>query len=207
MTTDRKLKIIFGLLSLGLLITLLIKLTIVPGGMILSGLFLGGMLLIAVLIGCLILTGIFKLIFKKNSFLTLFSITTSIAFLVFHYYLYSPILKITVPKGYTGQVNLVLSNTDHNILTLDSNGIGYLTKWTFNKTYIPPIVVETDGRKINNLCNGFNPSTFWGYSKFCCIAGKTIKSLSFDIKRDSANEQGVFYGKGFSQYVDTNKVY
>jgi hypothetical protein len=38
MTTDRKLKIIFGMLTMVLLISLLIKLKSIPGGMILSGL-------------------------------------------------------------------------------------------------------------------------------------------------------------------------
>jgi hypothetical protein len=55
MTTDRKLKIIFGLLSIGLLTTLLFKLKDVPGGMILSGLFLGGIIIVGIVLGCLIL--------------------------------------------------------------------------------------------------------------------------------------------------------
>ena len=41
MTIDNKLKIIFGITSVALLSTLIIKLKYVPGGMILSGLFLG----------------------------------------------------------------------------------------------------------------------------------------------------------------------
>ena len=59
----------------------------------------------------------------------------TVGFFAYHYHLYSPTLKIIVPDGYTGEVNLVLSNVDKNILTLDNNAIGYLTKWTFNKTY------------------------------------------------------------------------
>ena len=116
MTTDRKLKIIFGVLSVGLLTTLFIKLKDVPGGMILSGLFLGGMIIVGIIIGCLIFSGILRLIFKRFSFLTLLFITTTISFLAFHYQLYSPTLTIIVPDGYRGEINLVLSNVDDNIL-------------------------------------------------------------------------------------------
>jgi hypothetical protein len=202
---DRNLKIIFGIISVLLLISLIIKLKTVPGGLILSGLFLGGMFIVGILITCLLLALILKLLFKGYSFLTLYLIVISVGFVAYHYQLYSPTLKIVVPKGYTGEVNLVLSNMDNNILTLDSNGIGYLNKWTFNKTYAAPKVFEADGKQINNLCVGFNPSTFWGYRKFCCVEGKVIKSKSFEIVRAN-NEQQKFYSKGFAQFVDTKKL-
>ena len=204
---DRNLKIIFGLLSTLLFIGIIYKLTKIPGGMILSGLFLGGMVLIGIIILCLIITLIVKLVFKSSSFLTLFAIITTITFIGFHYYLYSPTLKIVVPNGYTGTIHLVLSNGDNNILTVDSNGIGYLNKWTFEKIYSKPIVKQMNGQNLDSNCVGFNPSTFWGYSKFCCVAGKTIKSMSFEIKRNSNNRQNQFQAKGFSQYVDTKKLY
>ena len=180
--TDRKLKIIFGILSIGLLTTLLFKLTNVPGGMILSGLFLGGMMLVGIIIGCLILAGILKLIFKQTSFLTIFSVTTTISFLIFHYQLYSPTLTIIVPNGYKGEINLVLSNAGENMLTVDSNGIGYLTEWTFNKTYSRPIVKQIDGKDLDKNLVGFNPSSFFGTS---IGGGNSIKSLSFEIVPDS----------------------
>src|SRR5690606_14068814 len=176
MTTDRKLKIIFGILSVVLLTTLLIKLTNVPGGMILSGLFLGGMMIVGIIIGCLILSGLLKLIFKKTSFLTILSITTTFSFLAFHYQLYSPTLKIIVPNGYKGEINLILSNVKDNILTVDSNGIGYLNEWTFNKTYSRPIVEQLDGKNLDKNLVGFNPSTFFGTS---IGGGNAIKSLRF----------------------------
>jgi hypothetical protein len=204
---DRNLKIIFGLLSTLLFVGLIYKLTKIPWGMILPGYFLGGLVLIGVLILCLIVTLIAKRVFKSLSFLTLLGITTTIAFIGFHYYLYSPTLKIIVPNGYTGTINLVLSNVDHNVLTVDSNGIGYLTKWTFEKTYSKPIVHQINGQDLGSKCVGFNPSTFWGYSKFCCVAGKTIKSISFDIERKNNDGQNQFQAKGFSQYVDTKKLY
>ena len=162
MTTDRKLKIIFGILSVGLLTTLLIKLTNVPDGMILSGLFLGGMMIVGIILGCLILTGLLKLVFEKTSFLSILFITTTISFLAFHYQLYSPTLTIKVPNGYNGEIHLILSNVEDNVLTVDSNGIGYLTEWTFNKTYSRPIVEQIDGKNLDENLVGFNPSTFFG---------------------------------------------
>jgi hypothetical protein len=204
---DRNLKIIFGPLSTFLFIVLIYKLANIPGGMILPGYFLGGVILIGVIIVSLIVTAIAKQIIKSFSFLTLFTITTTIAFIGFHYYLYSPILKIIVPNGYRGTINLVLSNVDDNVLTVDSNGIGYLNKWTFEKTYSKPLVQQINGQNLDSNCVGFNPSTFWAYSKFCCVNGKTIKSLSFELVRKNISGQNLFQAKGFSQYVDTKKLY
>lgn len=193
MTTDRKLKTIFGLLSVGLLTTLLFTLTKVPGGMILSGLFLGGMMIIGIIIGCLALSGLLRVFFRRSSFLTILFITTSISFLAFHYQLYSPTLTITVPNGYKGEINLVLSNVKENILTVDSNGIGYLNEWTFNKTYSQPVVRQIDGKNLEKNLVGFNPSTFFGKS----VGGpNAIKSLSFEVVPDSV--------LGHKQYSSTD---
>lgn len=159
---DRKLKIITGLLAAFLAISLLVKLRYIPGGMILSGLFLGSMLLVAIIFGCLVVAGILRLVTNKYFFFTLFSVATIISFLVFHYKLYSPTLKIIVPKGFTGKVILVLANVDENILNVDSNGIGYLNQWTFEKTYSEPVVFDSDGNNIKERLVGFNPSAFWG---------------------------------------------
>ena len=128
---NRNLKIATGLVSLGLLATLIYKLTEIPGGMILSGLFLGGMVIVLILVGGLILTWLTKLISKRLPFWTVYFTITAIAFSVFHYQLYSPTLKIVVPENYTGEINLVKSNVSENILTVDSNGIGYLNEWNF----------------------------------------------------------------------------
>lgn len=204
--TNRKLKIIFGLLSVGLLTTLLFKLTTVPGGMILSGLFLGGMCIVGIIIGCLILSGLLKLIFKKTPYLTLIFITTSISFLAFHYQLYSPTLTIIVPNGYKGEINLVLSNVDDNILTVDSNGIGYLTEWTFNKTYSRPIVKQVDGKNLNEYLIGFNSSTFFGKGKTCCVEKREIQSLSFKIGTKVHVEDEYFESKSLTELVDNDKT-
>lgn len=179
MTVDNKLKILFGITSMVLLFTLIIKLNYVPGGMILSGLFLGGMLLIGILMGCFVLTSILKLVFKYNSFLTLFSIVTTISFLIFHYKLYSPTLKIIVPNGYKGEISLVRSNIEENILVVDSNEIGYLNEWTFKKIYTKPIVEQVNGKKLESELVWYNSSTFWSYGRTCCLHGKHIESKTF----------------------------
>jgi hypothetical protein len=204
---DRNLKILFGILSAFLLITLIITLTTVPGGLILSGLVLGGMFIIGILIACLLITLLLKLFIKKYSFSTLYFILISISFLAYHYQVYSPTLKIVVPDNYTGEVSLVLSNVDNNILTVDSNGVAYVSKWTFNKTWSEPEVFTTSGKKINKQCVGFNPSTFWGLSEFCCVDGKVIRSLSFEIVPKDKIGQKQFYSRGLAGLVDTKKLY
>jgi len=207
MTTDRKLKIIFGILSLVLLTTLIIKLTNVPGGMILSGLFLGGMMIVGIILGCLILTGVLRLFFKRTSFLTIFSITTAISFLAFHYQLYSPTLTIIVPNGYRGEINLVLSNVDDNILTVDSNGIGYLNEWTFNKTYSRPTVKQLDGKNLDNNLVGFNPSTFWAKGQTSSSENNIkIETLSFEIVSDDKLGQKQYNSTDLSNLVDKTKL-
>jgi len=203
MPTHRKLKIIFGILSGGLLVSLLIKLNNVPGGMFLSGLFLGGMLIVGIILGCLILTGILRLVLKKTSFMTLLFITTSISFLVFHYQLYSPTLTIKVPNDYKGEINLVLSNVKDNILKVDCNGIGYLNEWTFNKTYSRPIVEQIDGKNLDKNLVGFNPSTFFGTS---VGGGNAIKSLSFEIVPDDKIGQKQYYSKDLTTLVNKKMV-
>ena len=114
--SDNVLKISSGLISFCLFASLILKLQHVPGGMILSGLFFGGMILVFILIACLPFTLLLNKILKKKSFLITYSILTSVAFLIFHYYLYSPTLKIIVPENYSGEIDLVLANVDDNIL-------------------------------------------------------------------------------------------
>jgi hypothetical protein len=206
MTTDRKLKIIFGVLSVGLLTTLLFKLTNVPGGIILPGLFLGIMMIAGIILGCLILTGILRLIFRRTSFLTIFSITTAISFLAFHYQLYSPTLTIKVPNGYNGEINLVLSNVKDNILTVDSNGIGYVDKWTFDNTYSRPIVEQMDGKGLDKNLVGFNPSTFWVKGKSSGTSGREIESISFEIVPDNKLGQKQYYSTDLTTLVDKKLI-
>ncbi|RDC61614.1 hypothetical protein [Adhaeribacter pallidiroseus] len=203
---ERKFKILAGLLSILLLFSLIIKLVNVPGGMILSGLVLGSFVLIAILLGSLIVAALLRLVFKKFSILTLYSVTTSIGFLLLHYNLYSPTLRIIVPPGFTGEVNLILSNVDDNILEVDSNGIGYVNQWTFDKIYTKPIVFESSGKNITERCVGFNPSTFWSKGKTCCLQGNQINTLSFEVVPIGKIGQKQYYSKDLTKLVDTSLV-
>ena len=140
--TRRTTTILTGILSVGLLTTLFIKLSNVPSGMFLSGLALGTMWIIIIVLVCLILTAILNRIFKTQSFLIILFLTTTIGFTYFHYKLYSPTLTIVVPTNYSGEVDLILANVTDNILTLDTNGIGYIDQWTFDKNLQRTINVD-----------------------------------------------------------------
>lgn len=203
---ESKLKLIFGFTSAGLLSTLLYKLSYIPGGMILSGLSLGGIIILVIIIGCIFLSKLLKQIFRKNSFLTLVFITTSVCFVVFHYKLYSPTLTIVVPDGYRGEVNLVLSNMSENNLAVDSNGIGYLTEWTFDKTYSRPIVIQENGKNLDEYLIGFNISTFFGRSKSCCVGNSEIQSLSFKIGTKPHLEDEYFDSGSITELVNKDKT-
>ncbi len=206
MTIDNKLKILFGTTSLLLLFTVIIKLNYVPGGMILSGLFLGGMLLVGILMGCLVLASILKLIFKFTSFLTLFAIITTISLLIFRYQLYSPTLKIIVPNNYVGEINLVRSNVEENILVVDSNGVGYLNEWTFKKTYTKPIVERVNGKRLDAELVWYNPSAFWARVKSCCFHGRNIESLSFKILSENSLVGEDYEAKVLTELVNEKLV-
>lgn len=204
--TDFRLKIILGSVATVLLITLLDKLKSIPGGLILSGLFLGSMILAAIIIGCLLLTPVVRILLRNYSFLTVFFILASISFLVFHYHLYSPTLTIIVPNGYTGEVSLVRSKAKDNILTVDSNGIGYLNRWTFGKVYTKPIVRQADGKNLEKNLVGFNASAFFGAGKSCCIDGLFIESINFEIVPDDKTGTKQYYSHNLITLVDKRLV-
>lgn len=203
---ERRVKYIFACSSLLLLTLLLFKIAKLPGGMILPGYVMGGMFLAIILIVCATLAGITTSIVKKYSFLTLFSIISTVAFLVFHYYLYSPTLKIVIPKGYSGEVRLVRSTVRENVLTIDSNGIGYINGWTFEKTYTEPVVVDVEGESINNKIKGFNQSTFWSKGKAVSTEFTgTIDYLSFEIISQE-KFRSTYENSDFTKFVDKSKL-
>ncbi len=203
----RKLKISTGLISLGLLATLIYKLTDVSGGMILSGLILGGMVITMIMVCGLILTSLIELISKRLPFWTVYFTITAVAFTVFHYQLYSPSLKIVVPENYIGEINLVKSNVSKNILTVDSNGIGYLNEWTFNKLYSKPIVVDQNGTDLTKHCVGFNPSTFFGrITSSSSENNMIIKSLSFEIVPKEKIGEKQYYHTDLTKLIDVEKI-
>ncbi|MCL6218465.1 hypothetical protein [Zunongwangia pacifica] len=200
-------KIVTGLISLGLLATLIYKLTEVSSGVFLSGLFLGGMIITLILVGGLILTWLTKLISKELPFWTIYFTITAIVFSVFHYQLYSPTLKIVVPENYTGQVSLIKSNVTENILTVDSNGIGYLNEWTFNHTYSKPIVVDVNGKNLEEQLVGFNNSSFFGLGTSATLKNQIeIKSKSFEIVPEDKTDVKQYYHTNLSKLVDKEKI-
>ena len=198
--TRRTTTILTGILSVGLLTTLFIKLSNVPSGMFLSGLALGTMWIIIIVLVCLILTAILNRIFKTQSFLIILFLTTTIGFTYFHYKLYSPTLTIVVPTNYSGEVDLILANVTDNILTLDTNGIGYIDQWTFDKTYTRPIVIDQDGNNLDSLLVGFNPTSFWSKGKCCCIDNQEIYTKGFKIKRNK--KEDVFKFRSLIHLID-----
>lgn len=204
---NRNLKIATGIISLGLLATLIYKLTDVPGGMFLSGLFLGGMWIVIILAVGLLLTWLTRLIFKKISFWTIYFSLTAIAFVLFHYQIYSPTLKIVVPENFTGQVSLIKSNVTENILTVDSNGIGYLNEWTFSHSYVKPTVVDVNGKNLEEQLVGFNNSSFFGLGTATTSEnGIEIKSKSFEIVPNDKTDEKQYYHTNLSKLVDKEKI-
>ena len=115
-------------------------------------------------------------------------------------------MTIKVPNGYRGEINLVLSNVKENILSVDSNGIGYINKWTFNKTYSRPIVEQVDGKNLDNNLVGFNPSTFLGKRKSSDTNGREIESISFEIVPDNRLGQKQYYSKDLMKLVNKKLV-
>jgi hypothetical protein len=152
----------------------------VPGGMFFSGLFFGVFILFGIIIGCIIVTAIINVLLKKVNQLKIFYTLLTISFLYFHYFLYSPTLKITVPKGFSGYVYLKKSYVNKNQLILDSTGIGEITEWTFNKAYSKPIVVDTDGNNLDAYCVGYSNTSFYGKSVSTSSLGSG-EALSFQI--------------------------
>ncbi len=204
---NRNLKIATGIISLGLLVTLIYKLTDVPGGMFLSGLLLGGMWIVIILVVVLLLTWLTRLIFKKVSFWTIYFTLTAIAFAFFHYQIYSPTLKIVVPENFTGQVSLIKSNVTENILTVDSNGIGYLNEWTFNHSYLKPTVVDDNGKNLEGQLVGFNNSSFFGLGTATTLENQIeIKSKSFEIVPEDKTDEKQYYHTNLSKLVDKEKI-
>lgn len=205
------LKLIIGLTTLILLVILIVQLIKTPTFM-LPSVYLAGMFVIALLVGSLIIAGIIKLIFKKSSFIMVLCSIVSIVSIFSMCKFYSPTLTIIVPKGYTGQVTLVLSNVDKDILNVDSNGIGYITERTFDKVYTKPIVLETDGTDISNQAVGFSPSNFWAktvpgtHRESNYQIGLEIDFKSFEVVPKDKEGQKQYYSIDLSELVDKSKL-
>ena len=128
----------------------------------------------------------------------------------FTYKFFYPIqLTVTVPKGYQGKISLVLSNVDKDILTVDKNGIGYITKQTFDRNKAKPIVLEKDGTDVSDYCVGFNPSTFWavGNSSYATEENIEIQFLSFELVPKDKKGEKQYYSAGLMELVEKTKLY
>lgn len=88
----------------------------------------------------------------------------------------------------------------------DKNGIGYITEWTFNKTYSRPIVEQMDGKNLDRNLVGYNPSTFFGKGKSCCVEGNQIENLSFEIVPDDKIGEKQYYSKNFRDFINKKLV-
>ncbi|MDI9256758.1 hypothetical protein [Flavobacterium sedimenticola] len=123
------------------------------------------------------------------------------------YKLYSPKIEITVPKNFEGQVNLVLSNTENNILKIDKNGIGYINKFTYDKIYKKPLVKETDGNEITHHCIGYNPTTFYAVGTYYLNKNDSVKTLQFEIIHDGKERRNFFEFNDIRNKLDKKLLY
>lgn len=199
----RNMKKILVTLSVVLLLIYLYQLTQLPGGFFFSSLFYAIIISIFITFCIALFTSISKFIFKKQDFVIRLSSVAIIILSITINELYSPTLKIIVPKNYSGEVNLTLSNLDHNELNIDENGIGYITKWTFEKTYTKPKVYDTDGNDLSHLLLSYDNNKFWGQS---VGTGNTIRSLNFEIAKDAQQKEKTYISRWLEK-VDLNKVY
>jgi len=205
------LKLTVGLLAIILLIILITRLVKAPTFM-LSSVYATAIVVTGLLVGSLIVAGVVKLIFTQASFFVVFSSVVSIASIILMFKFYSPTLTIIVPKGYVGRITMVLSNVNKDILTVDSNGIGYITKLTFDKTYTKPVVLETDSTDISNQCVGFSPSTFWAktvpgtHRDSNYQIGLEIDFLSFEVVPKDKQGQKQYYSPDLNGLIDKEKV-
>ncbi|MDW5290556.1 hypothetical protein [Formosa sp. PL04] len=162
------------------------------------------MILSIILFGSLIIGLIIKAIFKHYSFKTLLLSLFTICSVIGIFYLHKPTYDIIVPENYIGEVNLILSNVKENRLILDENGIGYINKVTFNKTFNPKII--QNGIEINERTVGFNPSTFWAISKTTTKNGKEIKALTFEIVPKDKIGEKQYYHTELSKFVNDKLI-
>lgn len=200
-----KIKIIAALISVILLAGVAAVIFGMPGGMFLSSFYFMVICLGILLLVSGVAARIIQLLAGRGSFLILFSCTTSAASMAFLILYYDPGLTITCPKGYTGAVVLVLTTADRDILTLDSNGIGYITRRTFKRTYRKPRVIDAGGTDISARCVGYNPSTFWANSTYLG-GGQKIRSLSFELVPEDQKGQKQYYTIILDEKVDKTKI-
>ncbi len=137
--------------------------------------------------------------------------------IIFSIFLYvkfnSHTITIVVPKGYTGGISLVMSNIEKDILHVDSNGVGYITKRTFDKLHRKPIVLEDGKTDISNQAVGYNSSTFWGIGTASRIStspndtSTTIFFKTFEVVPIEKIGQKQYYYTDILECIDTANIY
>jgi len=207
------LELILGIIALVSMSTLAIQLAKASTFM-LPSVYLTVIVIAALSVGSLIIAIIVKLSLNRGSFFATLCIIISIASVILIFKFYSPKLTVVIPDGYVGKITLVLSNVHKDILKVDSNGIGYITKWTFDRTYTKPIVLEANGTNVSDQCVGFNPSTFWAKGTFSVsnttnrnVEKVDIYSLSFEIVPKDKLGQKQYYNVDLIKLVDKAKLY
>jgi len=121
-------------------------------------------------------------------------------------------LTVIVPKGYIGKICLILSNCETNVLKIDSNGIGYINKSTYNNTYAKPLVLESDSTNITSRIVGYNPASFWSKGSFSMISTNNstntneIHFMSFEIVPVGKEGQKQYYTTDIDQFIDVSKL-
>ena len=141
-------------------------------------------------------------------------VSTSIFVICFMYHWLFPIrLKIIIPKNYQGKITLVLSNVKSDNLNVNENGIGYITKQTFDGTYYKPIVLETDGTNISDRIVGFNSSTFWAIGKASNAFDENnfrkeleVRYLSFEVVPPCTKGEMQNYRPNLIEFIDQTKL-
>jgi hypothetical protein len=115
--------------------------------------------------------------------------------------------KIVVPNNYVGEVCLVKSKSDTNILTLDSNGIGYINNKAFEELRFEPTVRNVSGKNLLPNCITYNSSAWWARGKAeSTKSKKIIHYLSFEIVPDSLIGKKQHYTIDLFKFVDTLKI-
>jgi hypothetical protein len=196
-----------GFISFGLLATLAYKLAVLPGGMIEPILFFSKLLILFILLGGLFLTWLTSLIRSRKPNWTIYFVTTAIALAFFHYQIYSPTLQIIVPENYAGQVSLVRSNVTDNILTIDSNGIGYLNEWTFDRLRSKPKLRDKKGTDLTDRFVRYYSSSFFAFgSTTHAETGKEIITISFQVVPPGMTGEIQYSPEDISGFVDKEKI-
>ena len=144
-----------GFTSIGLGVwTMLQTPTLILPSWFLVLLFLPIAFIIALTIGFLIKK------MSKSSWHTLTFTSILLTILCLSYFIseYRPSYTIEIPKGYVGEVKLLLSKSDENILSINSHGIGYLNEKTYRNGFRPTII--KGGKDITKEITGYGMGTF-----------------------------------------------